>query len=113
MNLGDNKRRPKGNNSLPYTIESKSNTKPKPSTNTDEEVDPEFLEFLEVHSKRQTDKSIWDNDGIDGDLAKNVKKKTTESDEVSEDNVEDNIKLNADLSDLEVNTTYSIVQFHY
>ena len=115
VNLGDSKRRPNANKTLPNITESKPSTKPKPSTDADEEIDPEFSEFLEIHSNRQKDKSIWDNDGIDGDLSKNIKKKTTENDVASEDDVEDNIAHNPDLSDLEVMylIIISLIQPHY
>ena len=60
-------------------------------------VDPEFAEFLEVHSKRQKDKSIWDNDGIDGSTIKITS--VTVPDEEEEVNT---VAHNKELSDLQV-----------
>lgn len=109
VNLGDSKRKPKAGTAVSNKAESKPSTNPKPSDDTNKEVDPEFSEFLEIHSNRQKDKSIWDNDGIDGDLSKNVKGTITENDAVSEDDVEDNTAHNSNLTDLEV-TSY---HFHF
>merc|ERR1712071_374997 len=83
VNLGDRKKRPKVSKTLPEATDKKSKKKEK---NTDEkaENDPEFAEFLEIHSNRQKDKSIWDNDGIDGNLSKTVKK-----DKIEEEAIED------------------------
>ena len=61
-----------------------------------EEVDPEFAEFLEIHSKRQKDKTIWDNDGIDGSAPKPVASEEDEGDD------EEKVAHKKELSDLEV-----------
>lgn len=62
-------------------------------------TDPEFAEFLEVHSKKQKDKAIWDNDGIDGSALKPVA--TPSADESAEEQG-DKVAHKKDLSDLEV-----------
>ena len=99
MNLGDRKKRPKVSKTLPEATDKKSKKKEK---NTDEkaENDPEFAEFLEIHSNRQKDKSIWDNDGIDGNLSKTVKKDKIEEEAIED--VEIGEAQDTNLTDLEV-----------
>lgn len=97
LNLGEVKKHRKGDKSsapIEETKEKKYSKKDKTSDN----IDPEFAEFLEVHSKRQKDKSIWDNDGIDGSTVK-AKVATKNEEEEEQTNT---VAHNKELSDLQV-----------
>ena len=79
-----------------FTKEEISKKKPSKTDQKSGDVDdPEFAEFLEVHSKRQKDKSIWDNDGIDGSTIK-----TTSAPD--EEEPATTIAHNKELTDLQV-----------
>ena len=103
LNLGEikKKHRKEDTFSTPIAIEETKKKKPSKADKTSDNVDPEFAEFLQVHSKRQKDKSIWDNDGIDGSTIK--PKNATEADEEEQTNT---VAHNKELSDLQVSSEY-------
>lgn len=78
---------------LPLQTKSKENKTPKKK----DEIDPEFAEFLEIHSKKQSAKAIWDNDGIDGLAPKSAGESTAPNDVQ-----DDKVAHKKELSDLEV-----------
>ena len=98
VNLGEIKKHSKATKSLPTSTD--NSTSKTFGHEKEEELDPEFAEFVEIHSKGQKDKTIWGNDGIDGDLSK-VTKKVAENLTEEEDTVDDTAH-NKDLTDLEV-----------
>lgn len=87
----------KGHQQIPSLPPSELKPKKDKSVKKDKEpVDPEFAEFLEVHSKRQEDKGIWDNDGIDGSTPAQADTKSPVPNE------EDKVAHKKNMSDLEV-----------
>lgn len=97
MTLGESATMKKGHQKIPAIPSFEQETKKDISKKKEKEpVDPEFAEFLEVHSKRQEDKGIWDNDGIDGSAPVQADNKSPEPTE------EDKVAHKKNLSDLEV-----------
>ena len=99
MNLGDSVKMKKGK-VVPKPV-AVTTTPKKDKSNKKDDIqkpdDPEFAEFLEIHSHKQKD-MIWDNDGIDGSA---IKSSTSKNDDLNND-LEDKIAHKKDLSDLEV-----------
>ena len=105
--LGESVKHQKGikQNKGPNVEESQAKLNPINEKRKEENLDPEFKEFLEVHSKKPSEKNIWSNDAVDGEY-KNPIDKDYEDDDEQEEKVEpsseDKVAHKKSLSDLDV-----------
>lgn len=107
VSLGENTKSQKASKQTkPLDLEEKADkTKVKKENKKEENLDPEFKEFLEVHSKKQAEKNVWSNDAVDGAVANSLSKDQDENDNEQEnptENGEDKVAHKKELSDLDV-----------
>lgn len=101
VNLGESAHLKRGKKIPPPPSLPPKKEKPKDDQNkTQKPEDPEFAEFVEIHSKSNKDK-IWDNDDIDG-YSKPLKPNKSKTEEENQLDLEDKLAHKKEISDLEV-----------
>lgn len=98
VNLGDVSVKRRGKNGTATSGRDPAKSTAPNSVEKKEAEDPEFSEFVAIHSKNQSGKTIWGNDGTIGTAAKNDPGAESDKEELVEDNKEAHKK---DLSDLQ------------
>ena len=101
VNLGESAQLKRGKKIPPPPSLPPKKEKPKDDQNkTQKPEDPEFAEFVEIHSRSNKDK-IWDNDDIDG-YSKPLKPNKSKTEEENQLDLEDKLAHKKEISDLEV-----------